>query len=172
MSVLGLLLYFVFQVEKYHKIILLQILAVHINAQSYGVICSFIMGISFSAASSIIRTEMRISVCSTQIQSFLQNRKKKSLRASSHHRAAAGRLCRYEVIEGFQLLGRITGFEMIARFNRPLKQEATQPPRARTLLSLPIDLLLPLPTDLFTFISNCHVCVSATHFCTSCLFKL
>lgn len=52
---------------------LLKTPAVHRNAQCYGVTCPFIMGISKSAASSIIRTERRISVCSTQIQSFLQN---------------------------------------------------------------------------------------------------
>lgn len=59
--------------------------------------------------------------------------KQQSLPATSYHQAAAERSCRYGVIEGSQSVARITGLEMIARFNTPLKQEAIHPLREKPL---------------------------------------
>lgn len=88
---------------------------------------------------------------STQITN-LQNRK--TLRADSYHQAVAERFCRYVVIEGFQSLGRITGFEVKVRFNRPLKRKAIHPLRMReNPLPLPLTCSCTLG-DLFTFILN------------------
>lgn len=79
----------------------------------------------------IIRSWMKISVKQTNNK---PPARQKTFRANSYHQAVAARFCRYGMIEGFRSLGRITGFEMIARFNRPLKQKGNSPTeRKRTL---------------------------------------
>lgn len=49
----------------------------------------------------------------------------------------------YGVIEGFLPLGRITGLEMIARFNRPLKPKSNTSAKRKRPFAPPIDPLLP-----------------------------
>lgn len=69
------------------------------------------------------------------------------------------------MIEGFQLLGRITGLEMIARFNRALRLKAIQPNcerrwkerKGKEAFAPPIDLLWALLQHLLTFISGTSV---------------
>lgn len=76
--------------------------------------------------------------------------RQKSSWADSYHQAEAVRSHWYGVIEGFRALGRITGLEMIARFNRPLKQKGNTSTEKRGPFAPPIDLLLPpnRPLDL------------------------
>lgn len=76
--------------------------------------------------------------------------RQKSSWADSYHQAEAVRSHWYGVIEGFRALGRITGLEMIARFNRPLKQKGNTSTEKRGPFAPPIDLLLPSnrPLDL------------------------
>lgn len=60
--------------------------------------------------------------------------RQKSSWADCYHQAGAERSHWYGVIEGFLPLGRITGLEMIARFNRPLKPKGnTSAKRKRAL---------------------------------------
>lgn len=76
--------------------------------------------------------------------------RQKSSWADSYHQAEAVWSHWYGVIEGFRALGRITGLEMIARFNRPLKQKGNTSTEKRGPFAPPIDLLLPSnrPLDL------------------------
>lgn len=96
--------------------------------------------------------------------------KQKSPPSWLYHQAVAERSSRYRVIEGFQLVGRITGFEMIARYNIPLKQEAIHLLREWALCPSHWT-----ASGLFqTFEPSPGIASSAfpTHFSTNCLFIL
>lgn len=69
--------------------------------------------------------------------------RQKSSWADCYHQAGAERSHWYGVIEGFLPLGRITGLEMIARFNRPLKPKGNTSAKRKRPFAPPIDPLLP-----------------------------
>lgn len=92
-------------------------------------------------------------ICEAKATSSLQNRK-----PDSYHRAVALRSCRHGVIEGFQVPGRITGFEMIGRFNRALKQKAIHPLGERKPFAPPIYMLLTFKPP--SWIGHVYVCLS------------
>lgn len=68
--------------------------------------------------------------------------RQKSSWANSYHQAGVKRSHWYRVIEGFLPLGRITGLEMMARFNRPLKPKGNTSAKRKRPFAPPIDLRL------------------------------
>lgn len=69
--------------------------------------------------------------------------RQKSSWSDCYHQEVAVRSHWYRVIEGFLPLGRITGLEMIARFNRPLKPKGNTSAKRKRPFAPPIDPLLP-----------------------------